>query len=173
MEVRYGAHSSTKNGHHGTPTPQKSCTLSSAETSSRCIETPQTWPAEQNWVNSLHPSPWQKGPFNSTHLAQWSSDSYQHRAFMSNCLCPETDPLKQIKDTHHLQNNYFYTLSKTEIKRIESKNKNKSIENWLNEMKQIRMLSIIKERIHLSTIPCWHKKLQTKTHFNNVQTQWP
>ena len=59
---------------------------------------------------------------------------------MSNCLCPETDPLKQIKDTHHLQNNDFYTLSKTEIKIIDSKNKNKYIKNRLNEMKQMNKL---------------------------------
>ena len=74
------------------------------------------------------------------HLAQADPDSYNHRAFLCNSLCPETDPLSNTRETCHLKIEDLQNLSKTHLVSIDKENKINYINNWKNEIKAINKL---------------------------------
>ena len=74
------------------------------------------------------------------HLTQADPDSYHHRAFLSNSLCPETDPLRNTRETCHLKIQDLQNLSKTHLASIDKNNKMTYIDNWKNEIKSINKL---------------------------------
>ncbi len=106
------------------------------------------------------------------HLTQSDPDSCHHRAFSYNHQHPENDPLEQLAHKHHLNPTVPTTCNIQKHPNSEPRNRHSLLENW-NQTNKVKVLSRIRQRLHICRIPHNYQRPKRTETVNWVRTERP